>query len=558
MRDDTWSSPHPQRATSTTRVDGGPTLGATLASPADAARAEALRRFEERRVREELRARMFGASTGAVRVDRFEVRQRLGEGATGIVYAAFDPKLRREVALKLLAARPVRDDELLLHEARALARLSHPNVLPVYEVGVSDGVPFIVSELVSGGTLRAWLATSPPPSPAAVLEVLLGIGRGLGAAHERGLTHRDIKPENVLVGADGRPRVADFGLALGSQRGPGELGTSPLAGTPRYMAPEQLAGQHVDPLSDQFAYAVLCFEALFGVRPYEGATVGELLAAMRAGDVARVDERHPHARALPALRRALALDPHARFPTTAALVAELARLGAPRPTRGLAWLGGGVALAGVLGVALSLAWASRDERRPRSSDDTQGRANDERVAATSASPRAPPSAASPRTAPSTAPSTASREQELATRATSLTVAGQWRECATLLAAERSPLLLPTRVSCARMLHDREPAWLEAACDDAEKVLGPKAPEDCDRTLRKARAHAGRAEHRACAEVLLSAPPKRAHLPQLAVCVGQTRDLELYQRQCRYSVAAGTAPPTSDCDAMGTVIVKKGL
>ena len=191
MRDDTWSSPgrrgEPTSGgpSATTRQGSVTHAPETLASPAAAARAEALRRFEARRVREELRARMFGTTSGVVRVERFEVRRRLGEGATGLVYAAWDPKLRREVALKLLAARPTRDDELLLREARALARLSHPNVLPVYEVGVSEGVPFIVSELVPGGTLRAWLEDTKGPQRDAVLDVLLGVGRGLSAAHEQ-------------------------------------------------------------------------------------------------------------------------------------------------------------------------------------------------------------------------------------------------------------------------------------------------------------------------------------------------------------------------------------
>jgi serine/threonine protein kinase len=209
--------------------------------------------IERRWIVAEAEARLFGGEREIVRVGRFEIRERLGRGGLGVVYAAFDPELDRVVALKLM--RPDRstgdDRERMLREARAMARLAHPNVVPVYEVGYDDGRVFLAMERVPGRSARAWLATR--RSWREIVRVFVQAGRGLAAAHAAKLVHRDFKPDNVLVGDDGRARVADFGMA-GDDAG----------GTPAYMSPEQRAGGSVGPAADQYAFAVSLREALAG------------------------------------------------------------------------------------------------------------------------------------------------------------------------------------------------------------------------------------------------------------------------------------------------------
>jgi len=186
------------------------------------------------------------------RLDHYEIERVLGAGGMGTVYLARDRKLDRRVAIKLHHAL---DAEHLRSEAVAMARLAHPNVVTVYEIGEREGRPFVVMEYVEGETLRGWLARA-PRSHADILRVIHAVGDGLAAAHAAGLVHRDVKPDNVLVGADDRARIGDFGLArLG-------LTTDVVAGTPAYMAPEQKAGGTVDPRADQYALAVVAREAL--------------------------------------------------------------------------------------------------------------------------------------------------------------------------------------------------------------------------------------------------------------------------------------------------------
>ena len=191
------------------------------------------------------------------RVDRYEIRRRLGEGGMGVVYAAYDPELDREVAIKLLRLHAADGDTLpartrLLREAQAMARLAHPNVVTVYDVGEWHEQVFIAME-IAGGTLRAWQDGRPWRE---VVAMYRDAARGLAAAHAAGLVHRDFKPDNVLIGHDGRVRVTDFGLARAAGE-PGEraevgaamsgmLGTpltetGTVMGTPAYMAPEQIA-----------------------------------------------------------------------------------------------------------------------------------------------------------------------------------------------------------------------------------------------------------------------------------------------------------------------------
>lgn len=209
-----------------------------------------------------------GSTVGA-----YEVRRRLGSGAMGAVYAAWDPRLEREVALKVLHL----DGDLLV-EARLLAKLSHPNVVAVHEVLSWNERAVLVMELVRGQTLRGWLA-QPRRTNAEVLATLQQCAEGLAAAHAAGIVHRDFKPDNVLVDENGRARLVDFGLALQGRVGGG------LAGSPAYMPLRQLEGAPADARSDQYAWWVTTYEALTGRVPHDAPTLEGLIAARRTGEI---------------------------------------------------------------------------------------------------------------------------------------------------------------------------------------------------------------------------------------------------------------------------------
>lgn len=186
-------------------------------------------------------------------IGRLQLRERLGEGAMGIVYQAWDPELRRPVAIKLLRAPAGDGSKKTLAEARALARLNHPNVVRVYDVGEQEGQLYISMEYVPGQSLSAWLEANPQAAWPQRLSLLVAAARGLHAAHQAGLVHMDFKFDNVLVGEDQRVRVVDFGLArLLSAENAG--GTGSIVGTPRFMAPEVRAARPADPRSDQYSF----------------------------------------------------------------------------------------------------------------------------------------------------------------------------------------------------------------------------------------------------------------------------------------------------------------
>ncbi len=262
------------------------------------------------------------------KLGRYRVVDKLGEGGMGTVWLAHDDDLDRPLAIKLV--RGDGDPRRLLREARSMARLSHPNIATVHDVGVhGDGI-YVAMEYIDGPTLREWL-TRRPAWPE-LLSVLAQAGRGLAAAHEAGVIHRDFKPDNVMVARDGRVRVLDFGLAkLAHSAHPDlDLSTSErggLIGTPRYMAPEQLRGKPVAASSDQFAYCVTVYEAAYGHRPYEGEVLAELAASVLAGGP-RIPAPHPGVPGglWPLLQVGLASEPEARHPSMAVLVAQLERL----------------------------------------------------------------------------------------------------------------------------------------------------------------------------------------------------------------------------------------
>lgn len=220
---------------------------------------------------------------------RYAILGILGAGGMGRVYRVYDPKLRREVALKLLLAEAERRDRSatarMIREAQAMARVNHPNVISVFDVDVEEGLVYIAMEYVEGTTLRGWLRGARRPWQE-VVALFEAAGRGLAAAHEAGLVHRDFKPANVLLGDDGRVRVTDFGLVRdvgsmttdGTRESNDNIVTPPpdtrltqvgiVMGTPRYMAPEQSAGTQADAASDQFSFCVALWEALYGSPPY--------------------------------------------------------------------------------------------------------------------------------------------------------------------------------------------------------------------------------------------------------------------------------------------------
>lgn len=207
-------------------------------------------------------------------VDRYTLVAPLGEGAMGVVFRATDGDLRRDVALKLLRSAgtgtggegEVAARARLLDEARAMARLHHPGVVAVYDVGTAGGRDFVAMELIAGTTLASWMKQARPWRE--VVTRFVAAGRGLAAAHAAGVVHRDFKPHNVLCGDDGRIAVADFGLARIEEVEGGAAGG--IAGTPAYMAPEQLAGDEIDHRTDLFAVAVSLYEMLTGELPFEG------------------------------------------------------------------------------------------------------------------------------------------------------------------------------------------------------------------------------------------------------------------------------------------------
>jgi len=308
-----------------------------------------------------------GAGPLPDKLGRYHVLAQLGAGGMGVVLSAYDPDLDRKVALKLLRAQGNAGSAgRMLREAHALARLSHPNVVQIHDTGAIDGQIFIAMELVRGVDLRTWLAR--PRPPAEVLRAFLDAGRGLAAAHDAGFVHRDFKPENVLLGEDGRARVADFGLVRLHDEQPDEPVTAPSTrgalghsltltgarlGTPGYMSPEQHLGLTADARSDQFSYCVALWEALHGQRPFTGDSPEAIVAAVRSGRLRAPPRgsRGPAERTR-LLQRGLAYDPEQRHPSMHALLAALTVDPARRRRRWLFGLAGAGLLAAIAGAWL--------------------------------------------------------------------------------------------------------------------------------------------------------------------------------------------------------------
>jgi tetratricopeptide (TPR) repeat protein/predicted Ser/Thr protein kinase len=315
--------------------------------------------------------------TAGSSVDRYVVLEELGTGGMGVVYAAYDPELHRKVALKLLRSSRQSEANRLLREAQAMAQLSHPNVITIYEVGTFEDQIFIAMEFVEGATMRDWLRER-SRTWQEVLEMFVQGGRGLAAAHSVGLVHRDVKPGNMFVGVDGRVRMLDFGLAYAPVAGAatnaaegsdpddikthsshdsgasdtltGQLTeTGKVMGTPAYMSPQQHVGRPTDPRSDQYSFCVALFEGLYGHRPFTGETADELKRRKWTSRIQgpSADSSVPkwvHR----VVMRGLALNPEKRWADMEALLEQLGRDGGKVRRRwALGVLGVGAVAAGL-------------------------------------------------------------------------------------------------------------------------------------------------------------------------------------------------------------------
>ncbi|MBV1858591.1 MAG: serine/threonine protein kinase, partial [Nannocystaceae bacterium] len=295
----------------------------------------------------------------------------------GVVYAARDPMLHRDIAIKVLTTNRAGDEGMVRarREAQAMAQLSHPNVVKVFAIGEHDGALYIAMERILGDTLRQW--QSAPRAPDEVLAVYRQAARGLAELHEHGLVHRDFKPANAMIGEDGRVRVLDLGLVTelaraasseeislgsgGSLRDGAATRSDAFLGTPAYMSPEQFLGEPVTAASDQFSFCVALHEALYGHRPFKAKSMTQLVEAICEERIEppKSDSAVPR-RVLKALRRGLSRDPERRHASMEALLRALG--GGSRST---AWMMG-VAAAGLVALGIAGTASARNEPCPTS------------------------------------------------------------------------------------------------------------------------------------------------------------------------------------------------
>lgn len=386
------------------------------------------------------------------RLGRYEIRCEIGVGGMGVVYEGWDPALGRRVALKLM--RPDRLDpgfaERLAAEARALAKIAHPNVLTVFDVGIEGESVFLAAEYVDGTTMdggwphraRAWRER---------VGAYLQAARGLAAVHAAGLTHRDVKPSNILLGADGRVRLTDFGLAIGA----GDRAIP--AGTRAYMAPEQWCGE-VGPAVDQFALAVCLAEALLGMRMPAGTSPDEL---ERRGHGVWGDDEPPPA-LWTALARALAIDPSARHPDVGAFVRSLeacveAHHGPPAKRRRAV-----LAAAGGVGVALLVGLVALEALRA----GRAGTSSQEAVTAPVGAAETAPASASASVSPGSEPAVAAAPESAVPHYGASASVPPGAEPTVAAAPEPAVPHRAGRKPVRRGVNERAPAG-----DDASRVAG---------------------------------------------------------------------------------------
>ncbi len=336
---------------------------------------------------------LFGDEPTAIKIGRYTLLDRLGAGGMGSVYSAYDDRLERKIAVKLLHNRgePGAEEVLrarLIREGKAMARLSHPNIVTVHEAGECEGQLFIAMEYVRGESLDRWIRGDEPRPWREVLAVFDAAGRGLAAAHKAGIVHRDFKPHNVLLGPEGVVKVADFGLARalegsevdggtprsssGARFDPGLTRSGAVLGTPAYMSPEQVRGQPASERSDQFNFCAALYEGLYGQLPFSGRTIYQLVNSIESGAI-----REPPARArVPArvqqvVYRGLSVDPEARFASMEELLDALREPDSAGPRRARRVAALAAALAAGLSINMALDAGARSDAPGLCEDSAQ-------------------------------------------------------------------------------------------------------------------------------------------------------------------------------------------
>lgn len=270
-------------------------------------------------------------TTTARSIGRFVVDECLGRGAMGTVYRAQDPLIERTVAVKVLSVDLAPTEhaqfrERFFREAKAAGRLNHSNIVTIYDIGESDGTPYIAMEYLPGLTLRETLDSGAVLPVRRVVEIAMLVARGLDYAHQNGVIHRDVKPANIMLARSGQVKIMDFGIAVASDTGRTQTGA--LLGSPRYMAPEQIANGAVDARTDIFSLGVTLYEMLTGKDPFEGQTIPEVMHKILLADPVPPSALNPDIpeRLEQIVMRALAKNPADRFGSARDLGLELGSL----------------------------------------------------------------------------------------------------------------------------------------------------------------------------------------------------------------------------------------
>ncbi|MCA1607391.1 MAG: serine/threonine protein kinase, partial [Acidobacteria bacterium] len=287
--------------------------------------------------------------SAGTRLGRYHIRSLLGSGGMGEVYLAHDPKIGRDVAIKVLPSSLTTDADRLRRfeqEAQAAGALNHPNILSIYDVETHDGAPFVVSELLEGETLRERMGGAALPTRKAI-DYALQIAHGLATAHAKGIVHRDLKPENIFVTRDGQTKILDFGIAKLTESPDGneaqtevptrKLNTGPgvVMGTVGYMSPEQVQGRPVDHRSDIFSFGAVLYEMLTGKRAFGGDSVAEAMSAILKEEPPDISEGNSK---IPlqlerVVRHCLEKRPEERFQSASDLCFALEALSTPSGSR---------------------------------------------------------------------------------------------------------------------------------------------------------------------------------------------------------------------------------
>jgi len=527
-------------------------------------------------------------------VGRFRVDDQIGAGSTGVVYKAYDGRLERPVALKLLAAGVAKTTEYrerLLKEARAMAQLSHPNVAVIHEVGEHDGQLFIAIELLEGGTLHQWMRAG-GHSLDAHLEMLMQAGRGLEAAHKQGLLHRDFKPDNVLIGRDGRARIVDFGLVRAIDDFSPQASVSPtgetenlanmmtatgmMVGTPAYMAPEQFLGQ-VNAASDQFAFCVVAFEALYGARPFRAEHIHELQDAVLSARITMPE----NAPAIPAIVssvifRGLSREPADRFPSMTELLAELERGLAPKqpvydsavpaaaavssigpPKRSFVGpIVGVVALLLAAGAAAAVFFGGvldSDDQRIASDDDNEDESKKKTKKKSDKKKTKKKSDEKKSKKTSAATKRASKKAQAALNA------GDYKKCVdvTMKAKDLDFTLISAGVSCAYFAQDFDA--VEKVCKRWRKDLdGEHMPITCEKPYVKLTRLSHASEFVECLDYAKTLPSGKTSRQFRLTCSGSIPDWDEYRSACRTMRAKEPKSPVADACKQALEAVGKQL